>query len=216
MELLLIVLVSLLILGVPVSFSLIISSTIYLIQHDISIFIAIQRMAMSIGDSFTLISVPFFILAGVIMNTGGITEKIFDFADRLVGHITGGLGHANILASIIFSGMSGTAIADAGGLGAIELKAMKDAGYDEDFSLAITGASSIIGPIIPPSVPAVLYAVLAGASVGKLFIAGIVPGLIMGLIMAVFVYFKMKITLCPKKPLGKKKWNHLKNHFLLY
>lgn len=192
MTLLLIILVSLLILGVPVSFALIISSVAYLIQHDISLFIAIQRMTMSIGDSFTLISVPFFILAGVIMNTGGITEKIFNFADKLVGHITGGLGHANILASIIFSGMSGTAIADAGGLGAIELKAMKDAGYDEDFSLAITGASSIIGPIIPPSVPAVLYAVLAGASVGKLFIAGIVPGIIMGLIMGVFVYFKSK------------------------
>lgn len=192
MTLLLIILVSLLILGVPVSFALIISSAAYLIQNDISLFIAIQRMTMSIGDSFTLISVPFFILAGVIMNTGGITEKIFDFADKLVGHITGGLGHANILASIIFSGMSGTAIADAGGLGAIELRAMKDAGYDEDFSLAITGASSIIGPIIPPSVPAVLYAVLAGASVGKLFIAGIVPGIIMGLIMAMFVYFKSK------------------------
>ena len=216
MELLLIALVSLLILGVPVSFSLIISSTIYLVQHDISIFVAIQRMTMSIGDSFTLISVPFFILAGVIMNTGGITEKIFDFADKLVGHITGGLGHANILASIIFSGMSGTAIADAGGLGAIELKAMRDAGYDEDFSLAITGASSIIGPIIPPSVPAVLYAVLAGASVGRLFIAGIVPGIIMGLIMSLFVFLKCKNACYPvsEKATLRERWESFKESFL--
>ncbi|MFA6507025.1 MAG: TRAP transporter large permease subunit, partial [Treponemataceae bacterium] len=149
----------LIILKVPISFSLLISSLIYLIGSDISPIVAVQRMAMGIGDSFPLMAVPFFILAGNIMNSGGITRRIFDFANKVVGHITGGLGHANILASVIFSGMSGTAIADAGGLGAIELKAMKDAGYDEDFSLAITGASSIIGPIIPPSVPAVVFGV---------------------------------------------------------
>ena len=109
------------------------------------------------------------------------------------------LGHANILASIIFSGMSGTAIADAGGLGAIELKAMKDAGYDEDFSLAVTGASSIIGPIIPPSVPAVVFGVIAGVSIGRLFIAGVVPGLLMGGAMAVFVYLQSRRRGYPKK-----------------
>ncbi|AOT72031.1 TRAP transporter large permease [Geosporobacter ferrireducens] len=178
--------------GMPVSFCLVISSLFYLTINDISPIIAIQRVAMSIGDSFTLLSVPLFVLAGCIMNSGGITERIFGFANKLVGHITGGLGHANILASIIFSGMSGTAIADTGGLGAIELKAMKDAGYDEDFSLAVTGASSIIGPIIPPSVPAVLFGVIAGVSVGKLFIAGIVPGLFMGLMMSAFVYIQSK------------------------
>lgn len=193
-----IVLVVLLVFGVPVSFSLISSSLLYLIMNDIPPMIAIQKLTMSIGDSFTLISVPFFVLAGAIMNSGGITKKIFDFANKLVGHITGGLGHANVVASIIFSGMSGTAIADVGGLGAIELKAMKDAGYDEDFSLAVTGASSIIGPIIPPSVPAVLFGVLAGVSVGKLFIAGIVPGLIMGFVMSVFIYFQSKKRNYPK------------------
>lgn len=185
-------------LKVPISFSLLISSLLYLIANDISPIVAIQRMAMGVGDSFPLMAVPFFILAGNIMNTGGITRRIFDFANKVVGHITGGLGHANILASIIFSGMSGTAIADAGGLGAIELKAMKDAGYDEDFSLAITGASSIIGPIIPPSVPAVVFGVIAGVSIGRLFIGGVVPGLIMGLAMAVFVYVESKRKKYPK------------------
>lgn len=208
-------LLALLLVGVPVSFSLIGSSLLYLVLNDISPLIVIQKLTMSIGDSFTLISVPFFVLAGAIMNSGGITKKIFDFATVTVGHITGGLGHANVVASIIFSGMSGTAIADVGGLGAIELQAMKDAGYDEDFSLAVTGASSIIGPIIPPSVPAVLFAVLAGVSVGKLFIAGIVPGLIMGLVMSVFIYYQSKKRNYPKreKATFREIWYTFKDSF---
>ena len=192
------VLLILIMVRVPVSFSLFITSMIFLITHDISPIVAVQRMSMGVGDSFPLMAVPFFILAGAIMNTGGITQRLFTFANKLVGHITGGLGHANILASIIFSGMSGTAIADAGGLGAVELKAMKDAGYDEDFSLAVTGASSIIGPIIPPSVPAVLFGVVAGVSIGKLFIAGVIPGLFMGAAMAVLVYIQSKRKNYPK------------------
>jgi tripartite ATP-independent transporter DctM subunit len=166
-------------LKVPISFSLLISSLLYLTAADISLIVAVQRMAMGVGDSFPLMAVPFFILAGNIMNSGGITRRIFDFANKIVGHITGGLGHANILASIIFSGMSGTAIADAGGLGAIELKAMKDAGYDEDFSWP--------SPALPPSSdpssaqrPAVVFGVIGGVSIGRLFIGGVVPGLIMG------------------------------------
>ena len=139
-------------------------------------------------------------LAGSIMNLGGITKRIFNFADVSVGHITGGLGHANILASVIFAGMSGTAIADAGGLGAVELKAMKDAGYDEDFSLAITGASSTIGPIIPPSLPAVIFGVVAEVSVGRLFIGGFIPGVLMALTLAVLVYFQCKKRNYPKRP----------------
>jgi len=188
----------LIIIRVPISFALLISSLLYLTGAGISPIVAVQRMAMGIGDSFPLMAVPFFILAGNIMNSGGITRRIFDFANKVVGHITGGLGHANILASVIFSGMSGTAIADAGGLGAIELKAMKDAGYDEDFSLAITGASSIIGPIIPPSVPAVVFGVIAGVSIGKLFVAGIIPGIIMAFAMGIFVYVESKRKNYPK------------------
>jgi tripartite ATP-independent transporter DctM subunit len=187
----------LLILKVPVGFSLFGSSVTYMIINDIPLEVAAQRLGYG-PDSFALLAVPFFILAGCIMNSSGVTQRIFDFADRLVGHIHGGLGHANILASVIFSGMSGAAIADTGGLGAIELKAMKDAGYDEDFSLAITGASSIIGPIIPPSIPAVIFAVAAGASTGRLFVGGIIPGLMMAGALSIMVYYYSKKNNYPK------------------
>jgi tripartite ATP-independent transporter DctM subunit len=157
------------------------------------------------ADSFTLLAVPGFILAGNIMNATQLTDKIFNFASKLVGHITGGLAHANVLASIIFAGMSGAAIADAGGLGAIELKAMKDAGYDEDFSLAVTGASSIVGPIIPPSIPAVVFGVAGSVSIGRLFAAGFIPGLIMGLSMMAAIYI-----ICKKKGMKRSKRATLK------
>jgi tripartite ATP-independent transporter DctM subunit len=188
----------LLLLRFPVSFSLLVSSLLYMLVAGINPVVAIQRMSMGIGDSFPLLAVPFFILAGNIMNIGGVTTRIFNFANVLVGHITGGLGHVNILGSVIFAGMSGTAIADAGGLGAIEIKAMKDAGYDEDFAIAVTGASSLIGPIIPPSVPAVVFGVIAGVSVGRLFVAGVIPGLLMALVMGVFVFFVAKKHNYPK------------------
>ncbi len=127
-------------------------------------------------DSFPLLAVPFFILAGNLMNTAGITERIFNFALSLVGWMRGGLGHVNVGASVIFAGMSGAAVADAGGLGAIEIKAMRDAKYDAGFAVGITAASSTIGPIIPPSLPMVIYGVVAGASIGQLFAAGFIPG----------------------------------------
>ena len=180
-----------LILRVPIAFCLFSSSLLYMATHNVPITMAAQRLAISV-DSFPLLAVPFFILAGGLMNSAGITKRIFSFADHLVGHFTGGLGHANILASVIFSGMSGAAIADVGGLGAIELQAMKDGGYDEDFSLAITGASSVIGPIIPPSIPAVIYAVTGGVSTGRLFAAGLLPGLIMAGILAIMVFIACK------------------------
>jgi tripartite ATP-independent transporter DctM subunit len=188
----------LLLLRVPVSFTLLMSSLVYIFANDIPLRVVTQRL-MAGPDSFPLMAVPFFMLAGSIMNTGGITSRIFNFADKMVGHYTGGLGHANILASIIFSGMSGTAIADVGGLGAIELKAMRDAGYPEDFSLAVTAGSSAIGPIIPPSVPAVVFGAIGGVSIGRLFIGGIVPGLLMGLVMSILVYFQSKKAGYPKR-----------------
>jgi tripartite ATP-independent transporter DctM subunit len=138
-------------------------------------------------DSFPLLAIPFFILAGNLMNNGGITVRIFDFAKALMGWMRGGLGHVNVGASIVFSGMSGAAVADAGGLGTIEIKAMKDAGYDEEFSVGITAASSTIGPIIPPSLPMVIYGVMASVSVGQLFVAGLVPGLLMGLVLMAMI-----------------------------
>lgn len=152
----------------------------------------IQRLIMAVGDSFSMLAIPFFMLAGTIMNAGGVATRIFDFCNILVGDIPGGLGHVNVFCSVIFAGMSGSALADTGGIGAIELKAMKDAGFDDDFSAAITGASSCLGPIIPPSTGMVLYAMMAEESVGTLFIAGVIPGIIMAAVMCVMVYFTAK------------------------
>jgi len=178
-------------LGMPIAFCLVASSLGFVLGDGLSVRIIVEKF-LSGPDSFTLLAVPFFILAANIMNTGGVTERIFDFANKMVGHIRGGLGHVNIFASVIFAGMSGAAVADAGGLGQIELKAMRKAGFDDDFSLAVTGASSTIGPVIPPSIPAVVFSVTAGVSVGRLFIAGIVPGLLMALALAVVVYVTAK------------------------
>ena len=127
-------------------------------------------------DSFPLLAVPFFILAGNLMNNAGITNRIYNFALALVGWLKGGLGHVNVVGSVIFAGMSGTAIADAAGLGTIEIKAMRDHGYSTEFAVGVTAASATLGPIIPPSLPFVIYGMMANVSVGALFLAGILPG----------------------------------------
>jgi tripartite ATP-independent transporter DctM subunit len=137
-----------------------------------------QKIAQA-ANSFPLLAAPLFILMGNIMNGAGITERIFTFATACVGWMRGGLCHANILASVIFAGMSGSAVADAGGVGTLEIKAMKDEGYDAETAAAITAASATIGPIIPPSLPMVIYGVTADVSIGKLLLAGVVPGLLM-------------------------------------
>ena len=182
-------LIALILLGVPVAVSMgltAVATFLIMGQADILTMVA-QRMYAS-TTSFTLLAIPFFILAGNLMNTGGITERIFRFARALVGHIWGGLGQVNVIASMIFSGMSGAAVADAAGLGMIEMKAMKDNGYDWRFSAAITAASSTIGPVIPPSIPLVIYGYLTEVSVGRLFLAGVIPGVLMGLALMVAVY----------------------------
>ena len=138
-------------------------------------------------NSFTLLAIPLFILAAKLMNTGGITRKLFAFCMKVVGWLPGGLGHVNILSSVIFAGMSGTAVSDAGGLAAIEIMSMNENGFDNDFSCCVTAASSTLGPIIPPSIPLVVYATVSGASVGALFMAGIIPGIVMAFIMMVVV-----------------------------
>lgn len=154
---------------------------------EIPFIIMVQRMVSGV-DSFVLMAIPLFVLSGNLMNAGGITDRIFAFARGLVGHVRGGLGQANIVASMIFSGMSGSAVADAGGLGAIEIKAMNDQGYPKPFSGAVTVASSVIGPVIPPSIPMVLYGALAEVSVGRLFLGGIIPGALVGLALMILVY----------------------------
>jgi len=177
----------LIIIGAPIAIALGGSSMLWVyLTQEIPDFAIIHRMVNGV-DSFPLLAVPFFILAGNIMNAAGLTNHIFGFARALVGWLPGGLGHVNIGASIIFSGMSGAAVADAGGLGTIEIKAMSDAGYDTDFSVAVTASSATIGPIIPPSLPMVIFGVLASESIGQLFIAGFIPGLLMGVALMIMV-----------------------------
>lgn len=175
-----------LVLGVPVAVSLAGASLVYILIEGLPNVVLIHNMVNGI-DSFPLLAIPFFILAGHLMNTGGITNKIFAFARALVGWMHGGLGHVNVGASIIFAGMSGAAVADAGGLGNVEIKAMRDAGYDTDFSVGVTAASSTIGPIIPPSLPLVIFGVMASVSIGELFVAGLIPGLLMAVSLMIMV-----------------------------
>ena len=200
MAVLLVSFLVLMVLGCPIAFCLLCSGTFYFLANDMALIMVVQRLTEG-ANTFTLLAVPGFILAGNLMNSGEVTDRIFDFCGKLVGHITGGLGHANILASVVFAGMSGAAIADAGGLGAIELKAMHDTGYDDDFSLAVTGASSLVGPIIPPSVPAVVYGTVASVSIGRLFMAGAVPGAIVAIAMCAMVYIISK-----KRGYRKEEW----------
>ena len=179
----------LILLRMPIAFSLGISGLLYLILFpgDTNTAAFLDKMVRGI-HSYTFLAVPLFILAGRMMNLAGITERIFNFALSLIGHIKGGLGQVNILASIIFSGMSGAAVADVAGLGQIEIKAMKDEGYTAEFSACVTAASSTIGPIIPPSITMVIFGVLTRTSVGRLFIGGIIPGLLMGISLMILVY----------------------------
>lgn len=167
-------------------------------------------------DSFTLLSIPLFLLAAKIMNTGSITKKLFSFCMKVVGWLPGGLGHVNVLCSVIFAGMSGTAVSDAGGLGSIEIKAMNENGFDNDFSCCVTAASSTLGPIIPPSIPLVVYATVSGASVGALFMAGIIPGLVMAILIMVLVsaYAILRHYPRTKFPSGGEFFTALKDGFL--
>ncbi|MDP1989759.1 MAG: TRAP transporter large permease [Syntrophales bacterium] len=179
----------LLVIGVPVAISLAGSSLIYVMLEGVQPHLVVLHRMIGGIDSFPLLAIPFFIMAGSLMNSGGITNRIYDFALALVGWLKGGLGHVNVVGSVIFAGMSGTAVADAGGLGNIEIRAMRDHGYSVDFAVGVTGASSTIGPIIPPSLPFVIYGVMANTSIGKLFAAGVIPGLVMALTMMVMVTY---------------------------
>lgn len=181
------VFLGLLVLGVPIAFALGISSLSYLLLAGISLTIVPQRMYAGI-DTFVLLCIPGFVLAGNLMNVGNITEHIVRFSNALLGHIRGGLGLANVGGSMIFAGISGTAVADATSIGSVMIPGMAKSGYDKPFAAAVTAASSTIGPIIPPSVPMIIVGSLAGVSVGRMFLAGALPGLLMGVAMMITVY----------------------------
>ena len=194
------------IIGVPVSISIGLTCMAVLwAENDLfSIPLTLFPLKMMHGiNSFPLLAIPFFILAANVMNKGSVTTRIFDFANGLVGHFRGGLGHVNVLASMIFAGMSGTAVADAAGLGALEIKAMKEQGYPISYSIGITGASSVIGPIIPPSVAMVIYGWLGDVSVGALFVGGVIPGVLMGgslMVMTWFLSFRISMPIQQRQP----------------
>lgn len=182
----------LMLIGVPVAIAMAVASVLYLVFYNVAPdIIAAQRMIAGV-ESFPLLAVPFFILAGNLMNSAGVTGRIYSFAVALVGWMKGGLAQVNIIGSVIFSGMSGTALADAAGIGTIEIKAMKEHGYPVEVAVGVTAASATLGPIFPPSLPFVIYGMMANVSIGALFMAGIVPGVVMTVLMmltvAIFAY----------------------------
>ncbi|MDQ3560868.1 MAG: TRAP transporter large permease [Pseudomonadota bacterium] len=183
------VLLGLFIAAVPVAFALGGTSiVITILERGFSFSPAFMvQKAVSGIDNFMLLSVPFFIYAGKVMNVGGVTHRIYAFAKSLVGSMRGGLAQVNVVASIIFAGMTGTAVSEAAGLGTVVIKSMREEGYDEEFAVAVVAASSTIGPIIPPSVPLVIYALMANVSVGGILVAGLVPGLLMGAALMLWI-----------------------------
>ena len=189
-----------LIIGLPIAVTLALSSICYLLFVDIPIVVIPQKMFAGI-DVFVLMAIPGFILVGNLMNVGGITQRIIRFANALVGWIRGGLGLTNVAASMLFGGISGTAVADAASIGSVMIPGMKKAGYPADFSAAVTAASSTVGPIIPPSLPMIIVGSLSGISVGKMFIAGAIPGILLGLAMMITTYI-----IAVRRGFGLQKW----------
>ena len=197
----LVTLFALLVIGVPIAFTLLLVSAMllfYIGNYDSQL---IAQAVVFGANSFTLLAIPFFILAGEVMSYGGISKRIVDFVAALVGHVRGGLGYVVILASVIFAGLSGSAVADAAALGAILIPMMIQMGYDRATSVALVCSSALIAPIIPPSVPLILFGVAGQTSIGRLFMAGIVPGLILAAALMIFWYFLAKRN---NYPVGKK------------
>ena len=186
--------------GVPVGWSLFIAAVLFfsMTRWGTGNFAA-TKLVDSV-NSFGLLSVPFFILTGILMNSAGITTRIFNFALAMLGHYTGGMGHVNIAASLIFSGMSGSALADAGGLGQLEIKAMRDAGYEDDLCGGITAASCIIGPLVPPSIAMIIYGVIADVSIAKLFLAGFAPGVLLTILL-----MAMNTIICKNAAMARRR-----------
>lgn len=184
------VLVLLILLGVPIAVAMALTAVGFLLGlgQEQMLQVMAQRMFSPV-TSYALLAIPFFLLAGNLMNTGGMTVRIFRFATALLGHIRGGLAHVSVFASMLFAGCTGAALAEAMGLGRVEIKAMEDGGFDRPFAAAVAAASSTIGPVIPPSIPLVIFGAMAEVSVGKLFLGGVVPGVMMGLALMAIIYF---------------------------
>lgn len=196
--LLLVVLLFLFLIGFPIGFSVAATAVLAIYIEGIPLVAAMQRMYSGV-DNFTFLAVPFFVLAAELMNQGGITRRLVDFATFLVGHITGGLGHVAVVTNMIMAGMSGSAIADAAGTGSILIPAMRQKGFDPAFSAALIASASTVGPIIPPSIPFVIFGMVANVSVGRLFFAGALPGLLMGLFMMVVTYIVARRRRYPRE-----------------
>ena len=198
----------LMVMRAPMYLCLLGSSLLYIyLTPQLSMMTAMNKM-MNAPNSFTLLAVPFFIFAGQVMNNGGVTDRIFGFAKKMIGHWSGGLAYVNVLSSLIFSGISGSALADVGGLGMIEIKAMRDEKYDDDLTLGVTGASSTVGPIIPPSIPFVIYGAMANVSIGALFMAGLGPGVVLCIVLCIYIYIIAKKRKYPRhaNASGREKW----------
>ena len=187
----------LLLLNVPIAYSLGGAAMFYLFTSNMSLAVLAQKFYAGM-DSFTLLCIPGFMLAGALMNGGGITKRILDFCNAFLGHITGSLALVNVVASMIFAGISGTAIADVVSLGGMLIPAMVEDGYDDDFSVAVTASSSVVGPIIPPSVPMVIAGSCVSISVGSMFQAGLIPGIMLGLGLCIPTYIISKKRNYPK------------------
>ena len=203
----------LLFVGLPIGFVFLVPSIVYMVMTDTSLVLLGQTMLQQFLK-FVLLAIPLYVLAGELMNTAGITNRIFNFAHALVGHVRGGLGHVNVIGSMIFAGMSGSAAADAAGLGRVEIKAMVEGGYRPAFAAAISATSSVIGPIIPPSIGLVLYGAIAEVGVDWLFLAGVVPGVFLGIALMVAIYIQVVLgrETCPLTPFPG--WRALGRYFI--
>jgi len=190
--------IAIFVLRLPIALGLIMDSLLYIALSGRDIGLVGESLMTNLFSKYIIIAVPLFVFTANVMNSGKVTDRIFGFANALVGRWRGGMGHVNVMASFIFSGMTGSAVADASGLGIMEIEAMKKYGYDPGFSCAVTAASATIGPIFPPSIPMIFYAMLSGASIGALFIGGMVPGILLGLSLMAYIAFVAKRRNYPK------------------
>jgi len=183
----LVIFVLIFLLKMPIPLGLLAACTFYFLISGANTRLVAQTMLATLNGNYIVMAIPLYIFSANIMNNGTITERIFDFSKGIVGRFRGGLAHVNVLASLIFSGMTGSAVADAAGLGKLEIEAMRKEGYDDGFSCAVTAASATIGPIFPPSIPIIIFSTISGASVGALFMGGMIPGILLAVALMIFV-----------------------------